>query len=267
MSTMLLSNENVIRLSVFFGGFILMALWEVMATKRPQSRKRTERWPHNLLLVGLNTLLMRLVFPIFPVGVALWANSEGFGLLNALPIPDALSILIAVILLDLAIYTQHVIFHKIPILWRLHRLHHADTEIDVTTGARFHPIEIGLSLVIKMVVIIILGAPPEAVIAFEVILNGAAMFNHANVALPKNIDRALRWVLVTPDMHRIHHSVIRQETDSNYGFNLPWWDRIFRTYRAQPEKGHDGMTIGLPIFRDPEEARLDRLLTQPFRDD
>jgi len=267
LSSTLLSNENIIRLSVFLGGFILMALWETIATKRPQTLNRAQRWPHNLVLVGVNTLLMRLIFPIFPVGVAIWANGEGYGLLNTLSIPNDISIIIAVILLDLAIYIQHVIFHKIPVLWRLHRMHHADMEIDVTTGARFHPIEIGLSLGIKMIVIIILGAPAEAVILFEVILNGASMFNHANVAIPKTIDRALRWVLVTPDMHRIHHSDIRMETDSNFGFNLPWWDRIFGTYRVEPKHGHDGMTIGLPIFRDPKEARLDKLLTQPFRDE
>jgi sterol desaturase/sphingolipid hydroxylase (fatty acid hydroxylase superfamily) len=267
MENFLLTNESTLRLGVFVGVFAVMAVWEIISAKRPQNLKRRDRWPHNILLVAVNTALMRIIFPVLPVGVALWASLEGWGILNIIRLPEPVAILLAVVFLDFAIYAQHVVFHKVPVLWRLHRLHHADTEIDVTTGARFHPIEIALSLVIKMTLIVILGAPAAAVIIFEIVLNGAAMFNHANVNLPEALDRKLRWILVTPDMHRVHHSEITDETNSNFGFNLPWWDRIFRTYRAQPKLGQLGMTIGLPVFRQSREARLDRLLTQPFRNE
>jgi len=267
MENFLLVHESTIRLSVFIGVFAVMAVWEVFRTKRPQTLHRSQRWPYNILLVALNTLLMRLIFPIFPIGVALWADLEGWGLFNIISLPAPLTIILAVVILDLAIYAQHVVFHQVPFLWRLHRMHHADTELDVTSGARFHPIEIALSLIIKMVLVALLGVPASSVILFEVILNGAAMFNHANINLPSGVDRVLRWILVTPDMHRVHHSEIVNETDSNFGFNLSCWDRIFGTYTAQPRRGHLGMTIGLPIFRGSEEARLDKLLTQPFRND
>ena len=266
MENILLANENTIRLGVFFGMFSIMALWEVFRPKRPQTLPRSKRWPHNILLTVTNTILMRIILPVFPVGVALWASLEGWGLFNFTELPQLLEIVLAVILLDLAIYTQHVVFHHVPVLWRLHRLHHTDTEFDVTTGSRFHPVEIALSLVIKMIIIVALGVPAAAVIIFEVILNGAAMFNHANVNLPGLLDRLLRLIMVTPDMHRIHHSDIVAETDSNFGFNLSCWDRLFGTYRKTPQRGQLGMTIGLPIFRDQQEARLDKLLTQPFRD-
>ena len=267
MENFLLVHEDTIRLGVFLGVFAVMAGWEIVAAKRPQTLTRSRRWPHNILLVVLNTVLMRLIFPIFPLGVALWASLEGWGLFNQIDLPALLEIVLAVVLLDLAIYAQHLVFHKVPLLWRLHRMHHADTELDVTSGARFHPIEIALSLLIKILLVIALGIPGSAVIIFEVILNGAAMFNHANINLPGPVDRLLRWVLVTPDMHRVHHSEIVDETNSNYGFNLSCWDRIFGTYTEQPRHGHLGMIIGLPIFRTAEEARLDKLLTQPFRND
>ena len=169
------------------------------------------------------------------------------------------------VVLDLVIYLQHVLFHAVPALWRLHRMHHADLEFDVTTGTRFHPIEIVLSMLIKLTVIGALGAPALSVLIFEVLLNATAMFNHSNVQLPAPVDCILRWLVVTPDMHRVHHSVVVRETNSNFGFNLPWWDRLFGTYRAQPEAGHEGMTIGVKEIRDPAEQRLDRMLTQPFR--
>jgi sterol desaturase/sphingolipid hydroxylase (fatty acid hydroxylase superfamily) len=175
--------------------------------------------------------------------------------------------LVGFLALDLVIYVQHVVFHKVPVLWRLHRMHHADLDIDVTTGVRFHPLEIVISLLIKIAVILALGIPVVAVILFEVVLNVTSMFNHSNVSMPAWLDRVLRFIVVTPDMHRVHHSILRRETDSNFGFNLPWWDRLFGTYRAQPEAGHAGMTIGIPAFRDPAELRIDRLLTQPFRND
>ena len=181
-------------------------------------------------------------------------------------LPGCSEFVIALILLDLAIYLQHRVFHAVPVLWRLHRMHHADLDIDVTTGARFHPIEILLSLGIKFGVIIALGAPALAVLVFEIGLNATSMFNHSNVRMPAVIERMVRWVVVTPDMHRIHHSIVRRETDSNFGFNFPWWDRLFRTYRPKPEAGHQGMTIGIEQFREPKELRIDRMLAQPFRD-
>jgi sterol desaturase/sphingolipid hydroxylase (fatty acid hydroxylase superfamily) len=199
------------------------------------------------------------------VGLALLGEARGWGLLNTLALPDWLSLALAVLLLDLVIYLQHVMFHAVPALWRLHRMHHADLDLDVTTGARFHPIEILLSMGLKLAAVAALGAPALAVLVFEVLLNATAMFNHANLKIPVALDRVLRWVIVTPDMHRVHHSVVPRETNSNFGFNLPWWDRLLGTYRAQPAAGHEAMTIGLEAFRAPRDLRLDRMLVQPFR--
>ena len=209
---------------------------------------------------------MRIIFPTTAVGVALVAESKGWGLFHVMALPAWAAVVLGVILLDLAIYLQHVLVHAVPALWRLHRMHHADLEFDVTTGARFHPFEILLSMVLKLMVITALGVPAVAVLVFEVLLNATAMFNHSNVRIPTRFDRVLRLIVVTPDMHRIHHSVVPKETNSNFGFNLPWWDRLFGTYRAEPSAGQMGMTIGLDQFRDPAEQRLDRMLTQPFRD-
>lgn len=267
MADILLSHEPVIRLGAFAGIFTLMAFWELLAPRRRQSIGRLRRWPSNLGVVMLNTLLVRFVFPTAAVGLALVAESRGWGLFPALDAPIWLTIVAGVILLDLTIYLQHVLFHAVPALWRLHRVHHADLEFDVTTGARFHPIEILLSMGIKLGVVAALGAPAASVLMFEVLLNATAMFNHGNVRLPERFDRVLRWLVVTPDMHRIHHSILPRETNSNFGFNLPWWDRLFGTYRAQPEAGQEAMTIGIQQFRDPRELRLDRMLLQPFRDD
>lgn len=267
MADILFAHEPWIRLSAFAGVFATMALWELMAPRRPQTIGRLRRWPGNLGVVVIDTLLVRLIFPTAAVGVALVAQVGGWGLLPALNAPSWLAIIIAVIVLDLAIYLQHVLFHAVPVLWRLHRMHHADLEIDVTTGARFHPIEIMLSMAIKLGVVAALGAPAVAVLIFEVLLNATSMFNHGNVRLPQRLDRVLRWLVVTPDMHRVHHSILPHETNSNFGFNLAWWDRLFGTYRAQPQAGHEAMTIGIEQFRDPRELRLDRMLWQPFRDD
>jgi len=263
----MLTYEPLIRLGSFAGIFAAMALWELLAPRRRQAIGRSRRWPSNLGIVALNTLLVRLVFPVAAVGVALLAETRGWGLFRVLPAPASLAVIASVILLDLAIYFQHVLFHAVPVLWRLHRMHHADLEFDVSTGARFHPFEIVLSMVIKLGVVVALGAPAVAVLIFEVLLNATSMFNHGNVRIPMQLDRALRCVLVTPDMHRVHHSVAPRETNSNFGFNLPWWDRLFGTYRAQPAAGHEGMTIGIEQFREPRELRLDRMLMQPFRDD
>lgn len=262
-----MSNEPVIRLAVFVGLLVLLATWEALAPRRRRERTRWLRWPNNLGITALNTTLVRLGLPVTAVGFAVLCEQSGWGLLNTLDLPPWLAIALAVIVLDFAIYLQHVLFHAVPALWRLHRMHHADVDIDVTTGSRFHPIEIFLSMAIKFAVIAALGAAPAAVLIFEVLLSATSLFNHANIRLPISLDRMLRWILVTPDMHRVHHSIVPRETDSNFGFNMPWWDRLFGTYRAQPEAGHEGMTIGLPRFRAPLEQRLDRMLTQPFRSD
>jgi len=262
-----LEHEPLIRLGAFAGVLIAMTAWEVWAPRRPQRIGRARRWPGNLGVVVLDTIILRIIFPTAAVGMALIAKAHGFGLFNAVELPRLVAILASVILLDLAIYLQHVLFHAVPVLWRLHRMHHADLEFDVTTGVRFHPFEILLSMVIKLVVVAALGAPALAVLVFEVLLNATSMFNHGNVRLPAALDRVMRWIIVTPEMHRVHHSIAPRETNSNFGFNLPWWDRWFGTYRAEPAAGHENMTIGIEQFRDPRELRLDRMLAQPFRED
>jgi sterol desaturase/sphingolipid hydroxylase (fatty acid hydroxylase superfamily) len=261
----LLSLEPIIRLSAFFGVFAIMAGCELVAPRRALTISKSLRWLSNLGLVGINTIVARLVLPLAPVAFAGLCASNGWGVLNLLNWPLWLEAVAAIVFLDFAIWLQHVMVHAVPMLWRLHRLHHADLDYDVTTGARFHPLEILLSLAIKFAVIALIGASPVAVLLFEIILNAMAMFNHANVHLPLNIDAILRILLVTPDFHRVHHSVLPHETNSNFGFNLSIWDRLFGTHQAQPEGGHEGMTIGLDIFRDPVEERLDKLITQPFR--
>jgi sterol desaturase/sphingolipid hydroxylase (fatty acid hydroxylase superfamily) len=267
MHSLLFAYEPLIRLSAFAGVFILMAVWEFIVPRRKQAIGRGWRWPNNLGVVALNTLLLRIVFPTAAVGFALLAESAGFGLFNVIALPAWIAVAASVVILDLAIYLQHVLFHAVPGLWRLHRMHHADLEIDVSTGVRFHPVEILLSMLIKFAVVAALGAPALSVLLFEVLLNATSMFNHANVRIPLGIDRLLRWIVVTPDMHRVHHSILVRETNSNFGFNLPWWDRLFGTYRPQPAAGHGGMTIGIEQFRDPRELRLDRMLVQPLRGD
>ncbi len=267
MTASLLAHEPIVRLAAFAGVFVLMALWEILVPKRRQAIGRLRRWPGNLAISVVATLAVRLIFPAAAVGAALFAQARGWGLFQSLQAPHALSVIVSVIALDLAIYFQHRLFHAVPALWRLHRVHHADLELDVTTGLRFHPLEILLSMILKFGVVITLGAPAVAVLIFEVLLNATTMFNHGNVRLPPRLDAALRFLLVTPDMHRVHHSIVRRETDSNFGFNLPWWDRLFGTYRAQPAAGHIGMTIGIEQFRDPRELNFGRILTQPFRGD
>jgi sterol desaturase/sphingolipid hydroxylase (fatty acid hydroxylase superfamily) len=260
-----LDCELIVRLGAFASGFLVIALWEMMAPRRARSLDRLSRWPGNVGVVVLDTLLVRVLFPTAAVGVALMAEARGWGLFNLLSLPAAVSVIASVLLLDLAIWAQHALFHWLPILWRLHRMHHADLDVDVTTGIRFHPLEILLSLFIKFAVVTTLGAPALAVLIFEVLLNLSSMFNHANIRLAPRLDRIARLLVVTPDMHRVHHSISRLETDSNFGFNFPWWDRLFGTYRAQPEAGHDAMIIGIEGFRDTRELRLDRMLLQPFR--
>lgn len=261
----ILHYEAPIRLGFFFGVFALMALYEVLAPRRALTVPKGSRWAANLGLVILNTAVLRLIFPAAGVGMAAFAAANGWGVFNYYAVPGWLAVLASVLLLDLAIYLQHVMMHSVPALWRLHRVHHADLDFDVTTGARFHTIEIVLSMLIKFAAIAVLGPPVLAVLIFEVLLNATAMFNHANVRLPRALDRVLRLFVVTPDMHRVHHSVEDDETNSNFGFNLPWWDRLFGTYRDQPRAGHEAMTIGIRTFRDPRQCDgLAGMLAMPF---
>jgi sterol desaturase/sphingolipid hydroxylase (fatty acid hydroxylase superfamily) len=258
-----------VEIAVRVGGsavvFAIMALWEWFAPRRHLTAGRRPRWPGNLGILAVDIITVRLLVPTAAFGVALVAAAHGWGLFKLLALPAWAALPLGAIALDLVIYGQHVVFHHVPALWRLHRMHHADLDIDVTTGVRFHPLEILLSLAIKMAAVAALGVPALAVLIFEVLLNATSMFNHSNVALPPRLDRLARWIVVTPQMHQVHHSIERAETDSNFGFNLPWWDRLFGTYRAKPAAGEQGMTIGLPIFRDVAELRIVRLLTQPFR--
>jgi sterol desaturase/sphingolipid hydroxylase (fatty acid hydroxylase superfamily) len=256
----------MIRLGLFIAIFAAMALWEVLAPRRALTVSKLVRWVNNLGLVALNTLLLRVLFPAAAVGMAALAAERDWGLLNHFDVPFWLALPVAVIAMDLVIWLQHVMVHAVPALWRLHRVHHADLDYDLTTGARFHPIEIILSMLIKFAAIMVLGPPVVAVILFEVILNGMAMFNHGNVRLPLALDQGLRWLVVTPDMHRVHHSVEDDEANSNFGFNLSCWDRLFGTYRDQPRHGQEGMIIGIRGFREPRDVSwLPGLLALPFR--
>lgn len=261
----ILAAEPEIRLTAFLGVLAAMALWEVAAPRRRRDIPRVIRWTNNLALVAMDTAILRLTFPVLAVGLAVMAEERGWGLFNNLDIPVWVAALVSMLLLDLAIYLQHVMFHAVPALWRLHRMHHADLDFDATTGLRFHPVEILISMAIKLAVVAALGPPAFAVLLFEVILNGTSLFNHANISIPTPIDRWLRWILVTPDMHRVHHSIDPRETNSNYGFNLPWWDRLLGTYVAQPAKGHTGMDIGIEQFRTTRDLWIDRMLVQPLR--
>ncbi len=265
MSDSLIAAESQIRLAVFLGLLVALAIWELAAPRRRIEIPRLLRWSNNIALVAVDTAVLRLAFPVLAVGLALKAEAGGWGLFNSIAAPNWLALVASLVLLDLTIYLQHVLFHAVPGLWRLHRMHHADQAIDVTTGLRFHPVEILLSMALKLTVVAALGPPAVAVLLFELLLNGTALFNHANIRLAPAVDRWLRLILVTPDMHRVHHSVVPAETNSNFGFNLPWWDRIFGTYRAQPRLGHQGMTIGLKQFRTRRDLWLDRMLTQPMR--
>ena len=259
-----MEHEATTRMAFFFGILVLVALGEILAPRRMLTMSKLTRWLSNLGVVAVGTLAVRLLFPFIGVHVAFAAQEQGWGLLNMVDLPEWLEVLISVLVLDLVVYLQHVMFHTVPLIWRLHMMHHADMDIDVTTGLRFHPIEILISMVIKMTTIAALGPTVFAVILFEIILNGTAMFNHGNLKLPLKLDKYLRLLVVTPDQHRVHHSVTIRETNSNFGFNFPWWDRIFGTYRAQPVMGHEKMTIGLAQFREPNKNNLLYMLLMPF---
>lgn len=262
-------SEAAIRLAVFVGIFAAMAAYELWSPRleRPEmaGALKSRRWLANLSMVLISSAVLRIVFPAAAVGAALWAEGRGLGLFNGSSVPPLVAGMVSFVILDFAVWLEHVASHKIPLLWRIHRMHHADNGFDVTTGLRFHPFEIVLSMAWKAAIVVALGAPVVSVLVFEIVLNGTSMFNHSNVAIPARIDRVLRRVLVTPDMHRVHHSTIRRETDSNYGFNFPFWDRLFGTYRRQPELGHAGMEIGLPQYRGATTARLVWMLLLPFR--
>lgn len=261
----LLANEKEVRMGFFFGMLALIGLWEIVAPKRALTISKAVRWTNNLGLVFLNSFIVRLLFPAAAVGVAKFASEQGWGLFNYYDVPFWLAVVAAVIIMDFVIYLQHVMVHSIPVLWRLHRVHHADLDYDVTTGARFHPIEIILSMLIKFATILLLGPSIVAVIIFEIMLNATAMFNHGNVGLPKMLDKVVRWFLVTPDMHRVHHSTEDDEANSNFGFSLTWWDRLLGTYREEPRGGQIGMTIGINKFREPKQvAWLPGMLALPF---
>jgi len=264
MNMFLIDNAVMTRLGSFALVFVVMALWEKVSPRRTLNTPKVTRWLNNLLLTFLNSVALKFVFPITATGVALIAREESYGVLSIMGASSFVGGLIAIMALDLTIYTQHRIFHQVPLLWRLHRMHHTDLDIDVTTGARFHPLEILLSMIIKISAVFLLGAPPWSVLAFEVLLNATSMFNHSNIFIHPGIDRIIRFFIVTPDMHRVHHSVIIHETNSNYGFNLPWWDRLFETYREQPSRGHDAMIIGLANYRDTKYLTLPWMFATPF---
>ncbi len=258
-------NEKTIRLSFFVGMLLVMAIWEIIAPRRALTVSKAVRWVNNLGLVFFNSFIARIVLPVTAVGVAEIAVENDWGLFNLVDVPIGLAVLASVVIMDFIIYLQHVMVHAVPLLWRLHRVHHADLDYDVTTGARFHTLEIILSMLIKFAVIVLLGPPVVAVIIFEVLLNAMAMFNHGNVGLPKTLDNFLRWFVVTPDMHRVHHSIEDDETNSNFGFNLSWWDRLFGTYRDQPRAGHKNMTIGIHNYTEPKQCSwISGMLVMPF---
>ncbi|HEU5296221.1 MAG TPA: sterol desaturase family protein [Burkholderiaceae bacterium] len=260
------AHEAAIRLGCFAATLAIVAAWEALAPRRVPTIGRALRWFSNLGLGAVNSLLLRFLFPLAAVGMAVFASAHGWGVLNRFQVSPWLAVPIAVVVLDFAIWLQHVIMHAVPALWRLHRVHHADLDYDLTTGVRFHPIEVALSMLIKLAAIQVLGPPAIAVVVFEVLLNATSMFNHGNIRLPAALDRVLRWLVVTPDMHRVHHSIEDDETNSNFGFNLPWWDRLFGTYRDRPRGGHEAMTIGIHGHRDLHEvARLPGMLLLPFR--
>ena len=264
MDNLLLNHEAAIRAALFLVVIGTMMAWEMAAPRRTLVCKRGSRWATNLAQFLVNIILVRLAVPVAAVGTALYAQGQGLGILRVAGFPAPIQGLLAVVILDFTIYLQHRLFHRLPWLWRLHRVHHMDMDLDATTAIRFHPFEIILSMLVKMGAVLVIGAPVAAVIIYEIILNGAALFNHGNVRLAPGLDSRLRRIIVTPDMHRVHHSVLREETDSNYGNFLSCWDRLCRSYREQPRAGHRDMVIGLPGFRDARSQELVSLLISPF---
>jgi len=265
--TFLLDHESAIRLGFFLGAFVLLAVWELIAPRRASQTSKAIRWTNNVALAAVNMLTVRVLLPLAGVGLAVFVNERGTGLLNMLPVPYLLAVVVSLLAFDLAVYLVHLAFHAAPVLWRMHRVHHSDVDFDVATAVRFHPIQMALSTLVKFAVILVLGAPVLAVLLFETVFQALLLFNHTNVRIPPAVDRLLRWFIVTPDMHRIHHSVRVNETNSNYGFALPWWDRLFGTYRAVPVAGHERMAVGIEMFRAQRHFWLDRMLLNPFLDE
>jgi sterol desaturase/sphingolipid hydroxylase (fatty acid hydroxylase superfamily) len=258
-------SESLLRLVSYVGVLLVMTGAEILAPRRPLSVSKAKRWINNLGLGVLNTVLLRLLFPLAAVGVADIAQTHGWGLLNLWTLPSWLTIAGSVVALDLVIYLQHRAFHAIPVCWRFHRVHHADLDLDVSSGVRFHPVEMIASMGIKMLAVLGLGAPPVAVVTFEILLNATSLFNHSNLNLPLGLDRVLRFLIVTPDMHRVHHSAIAAETNQNFSFNLSAWDRLLGTYCPQPAAGHEAMTIGLTDLQDETLEQIPQMLALPFR--
>lgn len=265
MVEQMLAHEATMRLTIFGVIFLVIAFCECTLPRRVQRTPRLLRWPGNLGVMLIDAFVLRFAFPMLAVGIAVMGEQREWGILNQFAISSWISILLTIGFLDLAIYAQHRLFHHVPFLWRMHRVHHADLEFDVTTGVRFHPLEMVISMCIKILLVVLLGAPAIAVLVFEIVLSGTALFNHGNVQIPARVERVLRWCIVTPDMHRVHHSIIPIETNSNFGFNLPWWDRLFGTYTAEPNSGHQQMTLGIDQFRTRKDLRLDQMLIQPLR--
>lgn len=262
-------SEGAWRISIFIFMLVALAIWELISPRRLKQKSTLNQFNsrrlNNIIIVIVDTVLVRLLLPLLPVGMAIYAAENSMGLFNIINLPIWLVFILSLLILDCIIYWQHRLFHTIPMFWRLHRMHHTDIEFDFTTAVRFHPIEIILSILLKLIVIFLLGAPAIAVMVFEILLSSSALFNHSNIKLSKSVDKVLRLFIVTPDMHRVHHSVYREETDSNFGFNIPWWDKLFGTYVDQPKDGHIDMSIGIEIFREEKDSRIDQLLLQPFR--
>ncbi len=267
MSEFFMQHQQEFRLGIFAAALLIFMMLENIFPRRKKSLPLITHYLNNLSLSVVNSVLVKVLFPLGVFSFTLFLEKKEWGLFYLINLPAWLEIFIAIVLLDLLIYFQHVIFHKVPVLWRLHRVHHADVDLDVSSGVRFHPIEILLSMLIKMLTVMLLGVSPIAVMMFEIILNATAMFNHSNLRFPLGVDAIIRKILVTPDMHRIHHSIIRKECDSNYGFNVSWWDRLFRTYTALPQDGHLGMTLGLNDFRQKHDQQVHHLLMQPFKNE
>ena len=264
MNMITFDNELAVRLGCFIAIFIAMGIWETLAPRRTLTASKRLRWDNNLAITLLNSVIIRIIFPAAAVGMAFMSEWSGWGIFNMLRVPSLPAGILSLLILDLTIYTQHLLFHRIKIFWLLHRMHHTDLDIDVTTGTRFHPLEILLSMELKIVTVVLIGAPAWSVLLFGILLNATSMFNHSNVRMPANVDRILRRIVVTPDMHRVHHSIIADEMNSNFGFNFPWWDRLFGTYRDQPVMGHDAMIIGLANFLDTKYLKLPWMLAVPF---
>jgi len=263
---LLLEHESAIRLGSFLGVFVLLALWEALAPRRAPDASKVIRWSNNAALVIANMLLIRLLFPLAAVGLAVFVEERGTGVFNMFPVPYVVAVVVSLLAFDLAVYLIHLAFHTAPVLWRMHRVHHADVDVDVATAVRFHPIQMVLSAAVKLAVILVLGPPVLAVLLFETLFQALLLFNHTNVRIAPAVERVLRWFIVTPDMHRVHHSIHPAETNSNFGFALPWWDRLFGTYRAEPAMGHERMALGIDSFRTERDFWLDRMLLNPFLD-